>query len=272
MGGAMQPATGTLRPQTLNLPVFNETTSALVSNQISHRTSVGASVSYTIAGGNGAEAELYMPQQRTESLQGSLTYALSNRTAVGTTLQVSHILIDSRGFEYWIAIEGVFYRRLLTRSLTLIAGAGIAEVWSRETGWRFTLGPAGSLSLAGSLYSYHQGVFFFDLSYGSALSPIVNQLDGRLQTSLTGSLSAVARRNRTTLAARMGAGQTFPIDSDEVHYVGLGVVASQNLGEGADVFAGYATSIQVSPSAGLSASRQWNAFIGISLRAPAIRF
>jgi hypothetical protein len=277
MPGAMMASTtspsGQLQPANRPLWIFTENTTAALGHAISHRTSISFSVGYGVSGGLREEDRQYLVQQRSETAGLTLGYRLSTRDGLGATGGVTRTE-TSNGFEHLVVIESGTYTHAINRRLTGNIGAGVAQDWSRgpDGKWTFTPYPTASAGLTGELYAYRRRSYTLTVSFGSTLAPSVNPITGELRETLSGGLNVLWAGSRTTVSGTMSAAQTFPVDDTSARFVGLGLVASHKLGALVDVSAGYATALQISQDARLSFSRQWVAFAGITIRAPAISF
>jgi hypothetical protein len=262
-----------LPPGQQSLEVASESTTGGFGVALTRRTNFDVFASYTIAGGYGEQAQQYLPQQHTQTVSLGLTEKLSLRDQLQLAVVGSHIT-TSRDFEYVLVAEYFTWQHAITRRLRLILGAGLAEQQSEDPvrGRLFDVLPTATITLTGALYSARRRSYAVEISFASALTPVLNRVSGELQDTAYGSTTLSVLFDHTTLAATVDGAQSLPIDdTNESRVVGLGLLGTRSLGKLIDFSLGYRTIWQQIGLGGPS-GRSWTAFAALSLRAPPLSF
>jgi hypothetical protein len=201
---------------------FNETTSAGLQYQWTRRLRSPFQLSYAIAGGLGDRAERLVPQIRTASGSAGLTYVISPRDDITTTVVLTQSEVsrgedasgqDVAGTNHWIVgLTEAWVRRWnadvnSTISVGVTASSsGTDGVEEREE----SIDPNLAANLFATLYSRRQTTL--SAALGATLAPNINGLTGELQTQLGTFAGLGLTVEDTSVNAEATMGQTLPPD------------------------------------------------------------
>jgi hypothetical protein len=226
-----------------------------------------------------------LPQQKTANAEASLEHDLAPGQTGKLSLVADNIRTSNgqgQGVDYTALGLRLGWGRTLVRGATLFLQGGVVGGLHERQGGDGAMGPPGRSTIFHptaaanlSLPLVRSRGLEVSLGWGAGLSPQVTSLSGEVQQRVEGATTLSVRiLERTTAAATCDVVQTLPIDDPrEARLVGAGLNVAHKVAELVDLNAGYRSAWQHSrdPSVG-SLPRQWFAYLGVSLRAPPLKF
>jgi hypothetical protein len=277
-------------PTVQTVEVLTETSTLSLGYMWNHRWHSSASAGYTISGGRGEDAQRLIPQQKTVHADLGTDYAVSHVDRVSASVGVSQMHLSNGNEFIGMPVSGSWSHTFSATSsgqlngginATKSATGSLCEPGAPQLPG--TVGP-GMCTRVLSVYPT-TGASFSDvllrqqglgvtLGLGMSLSPVVTSLTGELQERAQGTAGVTTTiLEHTTITASFDGAGTFPPNDNEVRVLGAGVTFSHTLDKLVDVTAGYRSAWQESrdPRVG-TLPRQWSAFLGLNVRAPAVAF
>lgn len=261
-----------------------ETTSAGLSYLLTRRLRSQFLLSYTISGGlrdrdrNTDRDQGGVPGLRTANASAGLTYLLSRRDDLSTTVTVTQTEA-STGTDHWsLGLTESWVRRWNPDLIsTLSAGVAGSSSGSDASADRTeTVDPLVTASLFATLYRGPGTTWSATL--GSSVAPHVNGLTGQLQTQLSAFAGTTLSVDETSVSADATAGQTLPSDEPgAARVISAGIGMRQDLFEFLVLGAQYRSIWQdfdddAQPLAARTLPRLWTATLTLALVGPAIDF
>lgn len=265
--------------------VFNETTGAAVSYRWDARLSSSLGASYSIGGGQGAQAQGTLPQIRSASAGLSTSYLLTGSDNIGGGINATNItthggtfrdpntmnVTASPDYEYWtLAATANWSHRFNSKdSMNLYGGA---------YGYNTTLlhhRPYYALTFTGGgsydTELFREGRLTVTSGLGVSVAPTVNTLTGEIQRRVQGTGRLSAHLQEWSLNVTGDGSGSIPFDDPNAARIfGVGTSLAYAPATFMDISLEYRTTWQhsgVSP-----VSRLWVAFLNLSFRAPPVRF
>jgi len=273
MGDVMMPGDIELLPGAEVLAIADEETSARLHYDWSRRWSSDLRAAFGFSGGADAEAQVFLPRQRTAQLDAAVGFRRSPVDELTTTASVAQIE-TSNGYDHWIVSLDERWSMRWAPSSGGEIGAGVAVQDTtgpggvRTTDW----GPVGTASAWHEvLLRAMQVRFQWDVGY----RPDVNVLAGTLQSRLFTSAQAALTVDRSRLLVIVRAAQTFPRDApDASELISADLVFEQALADWLDLqLGGQIVRQNVGGSTVVTtAGSRWLLYAGLEARLPEVRF
>jgi hypothetical protein len=260
-------------PPTRTTRVFNETTGATFGYDWDKRWRTILGASYGISGGRDPMAQAVLPRQKMATVSLGADYLLTHRDhlAFTPTFVDTHV---STGSEYMTLTAPISWRRIFSPTSSARLELGPQGVRSLEPGLtpRYTVLVTGTVAATNDLYKRRNLVVSSALAAG--LAPSVNGLNGSYQQRAQGSGILSALFYKFTVSVGGDAAQTLPVsDKRAVRLLGFSANASYSPFEYFDINMGFRQAWQTSHDMPVgAASHLWTAFVGVGVRAPALRF
>jgi hypothetical protein len=273
VGDVMMPGDIELLPAAEVLSVFAEETSAQLRYDWSRRWSSDLRAAFGFSGGADAEAQVFLPQQRTAQLDAAVGFRRSPRDELTTAASVAQIE-TSNGYDHWVVSLDELWTMRWARQSGGELGLGMAI--------QNTTGPTGLTTTdwepVGSASAWHEVLlhamqvrFQWDVGY----RPDVNVLAGTLQSRLFTTVQAALTVDRSSLLLIVRAAQTLPRDAPDANeLIGADLVFEQALADWLDLQLGaqiVRQSVGGSTVTTSSGSR-WLLYAGLEARLPEVRF
>jgi hypothetical protein len=272
-GDVMMPTELELLPAADVVAVAAEETSASLRYDWSRRWRSEVVAAFGFSGGADAEAQLFLPRQRTAQLDTALIFRRSRLDELSTGVTIARI-DTSNGYDHWLASLIESWSMRWTRSSGGELGAGVSiqdttgPAGLRATAWV----PVGSASAWYALLMHAMEVRF---QWNVGYRPDINVLAGTLQRRLFTSAQAGLTVEGSSLRLELGAAQTFPRDApDATEVLSADLIFQQELVEWLFLQLGGQITRQRfgNGSALASVGSRWLLYAGLEARLPEVRF
>jgi hypothetical protein len=242
---------------------------------LSRRWSMSAGVSYVLAGGLG-DSEQVLPLRRGPVGVFGLTYELSKRDLLVSSLTASLVEVPSRGSRYYTATFLETYSHRFARLTVGTIGAGASYLQSRDTPTakrQRSLLAAGTVSITHGVGLDRNNMLSFGA--GSSLGTTYNPLLGTVNQTLSEFVLAKWSRPRVSIQLNGDANQTLPPDDpNAVKFFGAGVINTYQVAEPVQLVLGGRWVYQVLPERLTNQIRpsSWLLFANLVLALEPIQF
>lgn len=281
MPGTMTPTGEPIMPTDLDLvpaatvvSVAAAQTTASLRHDWSRRLASELRATFAITGGADAEAQQFLPQQRTAQLDASLDFRRSRRDDLGTDLRVAQIH-TSNGFDHWVTslMERWAMHWGPSSGGELGAGAALQD----------STGPTGlqttewmPIGTATAWYELLLHAARARLQWDIGYRPDVDALAGTLQSRLFTTAQAGLIIDRSTVRLVLGAAQTIPRDApDATQVLSADLVFEHRLRDWLDLQLGgqlLRQELGSSTTVPAPSGSRWLLYAGLEARAPEVLF
>ncbi len=259
---------------------YMSSTSVLSTDLNLRRWRLGLRGGYQVLGGADTEARAILPLQSGPFGEGLADFALSRRADLRTTLSAAELSF-SNGPESVLVTAREGWHHAWSRTTRTELTAGVTEARSRpddRSTNRYQTFPVGELALEQSHLTAGDRVV---VRVGAGVSPTVNQLYGNVDERVEGTVRATWTHRRLALTAYASAQQSVPTDGDYAVQLLAGELSATYDTGGVVSFDGGVRAIgqranePPPPGSGVpgeSSFVQGIVFLGVTLRAPKLRF